>query len=141
MAKKVSEDAKKAAGIREKSLTGQCRFCRQDRFVVGAEKCEDQGELDEIATFECNCEEGESWRNRQTSAQQAKDKLAEMFTSEAESHAAEMYLRPAIEDIAENRIGSISITLTEKVSASVNMNSKGQIIVKRKEVEVDMVAV
>ena len=52
-----------------------------------------------------------------------------------------MYLRPAIKDIAENRIGSISITLTKKVSASVNINSKGQIIVKRKEVEVDTVAV
>ena len=64
-----------------------------------------------------------------------------MFISEEESHAAEMYLRPAIEDIAENRIISISITMTEKVSASVNMNSKEQIIVKRKEVEVDMLAV
>lgn len=141
MAKKKSEDAQKAAGIESMSLTGMCRFCQQDRFVVGAGKCKSQEEINEIATFECNCEEGESWRNRQTSAQQAKDKLAEMFISETESHAAEMYLRPAIEDIAENRISSISITLTEKVSASVSMNGKGQIIVKRKEVEVDMVAV
>ena len=141
IAKKKSEDAQKAAGIESMSLTGMCRFCQKDRFVVGAGKCKSQEEINEIATFECNCEEGESWRNRQTSAQQAKDKLAEMFISEAESHAAEMYLRPAIKDIAENRIGSISITLTKKVSASVNINSKGQIIVKRKEVEVDTVAV
>lgn len=141
MAKKKSEDAQKAAGIESMSLTGMCRFCQQDRFVVGAGKCKNQEEINEIATFECNCEEGQSWRDRQTSAKQAKDKLAEMFISETESHAAEMYLRPAIEDIAENRISSISITLTEKVSASVSMNGKGQIIVKRKEVEVDMVAV
>ena len=141
MAKKKSEDAQKAAGIESMSLTGMCRFCQQDRFVVGAGKCKNQEEINEIATFECDCEEGETWRNRQTSAQQAKDKLAEIFISEAESNAAEMYLRPAIEDIAENRIGSISITLTEKVSASVSMNGKGQIIVKRKEVEVDMVTV
>ena len=142
MAKKKSEDEKKAAGIESMSpTTGMCRFCQQDRFVVGAGKFKNQEEINEIATFECNCEEGESWRERQTSAKQAKDKLAEMFISETESHAAEMYLRPAIEDIAENRISSISITLTEKVSASVSMNGKGQIIVKRKEVEVDMVAV
>lgn len=141
MAKKKSEDAQKAAGIESMSLTGMCRFCQQDRFVVGAGKCKNQEEINEIATFECNCEEGQSWRDRQTSAKQAKDKLAEMFISETESHAAEMYLRPAIEDIAENRISSISITLTEKVSASISMNGKGQIIVKRKEVEVDMVAV
>lgn len=141
MGKKKSEDANKAAGIESMSMTGLCRFCRQDRFVVGAGKCKSQEEINEIATFECDCEEGETWRNRQTSAQQAKDKLAEIFISEAENNAAEMYLRPAIEDIAENRIGSISITLTEKVSASVSMNGKGQIIVKRKEVEVDMVAV
>ena len=141
MAKQKSEDAQRAAGIESMSLTGVCRFCQQDRFVVGAGRCESQEEINEIATLECECEEGESWRNRQTSAQQAKDKLAEMFISEAESHAAEMYLRPAIEDIAENRIGSISIAITEKVSASVSMNGKGQIIVKRKEIEVDMVAV
>ena len=141
MAKKKSDDAQKAAGIESMSLTGMCRFCQQDRFVVGAGKCKNQEEINEIATFECNCEEGKSWRERQTSAKQAKDKLAEMFISETESHAAEMYLRPAIEDIAENRISSISITLTEKVSASVSMNGKGKIIVKRKEVEVDMVAV
>lgn len=141
MTKKKSEDAQKAAGIESMSLTGMCRFCQQDRFVVGAGKCKNQEEINEIATFECNCEEGQSWRDRQTSAKQAKDKLAEMFISETESHAAEMYLRPAIEDIAENRISSISITLTEKVSASVSINGKGQIIVKRKEVEVDMVAV
>lgn len=141
MAKKRSEDAQKAAGIESMSLTGVCRFCQQDRFVVGAGNCTSQEEINEIATFECDCEEGESWRNRQTSAKQAKDKLAEMFISEAESHAAEMYLRPAIEDVAENRIGSISIAINEKVSASVSMNGKGQIIVKRKEIEVDMVAV
>lgn len=141
MTKRKSEDAQKAAGIESMSLTGMCRFCQQDRFVVGAGKCKNQEEINEIATFECNCEEGQSWRERQTSAQQAKDKLAEMFISEMERNAAEKYLRPAIEDIAENRISSISITLTEKVSASVSMNGKGQIIVKRKEVEVDMVAV
>lgn len=141
MAKKKSEDAQRAAGIESMSLTGMCRFCQQDRFVVGAGKCKNQEEINEIATFECNCEEGESWRERQTSAKQAKDKLAEMFISETEMHAAEKYLRPAIEDIAENKISSISITLTEKVSASVSMNGKGKIIVKRKEVEVDMVAV
>jgi len=141
MTKRKSEDAQKAAGIESMSLTGMCRFCQQDRFVVGAGKCKNQEEINEIATFECNCEEGQSWRERQTSAKQAKDKLAEMFISETERNAAEMYLRQAIEDIAENRISSISITLTEKVSASVSMNGKGQIIVKRKEVEVDMVAV
>lgn len=148
MAKKIKERTDQAAaGENEEVMTGKapsagmCRFCGQYQAVIGAERCETQEEIDQIATEECNCEEGRNWRERQTSMRAAEDQLAELFIDKQEHEAADNFLKPAIREIGRNGIKSLSIQISETVSASIHMNSKGNIIIKRKEQEIDMVAV
>lgn len=127
----------KAAGERLELKVGGCRFCGQTRSVEIPKEWSDSF-VDEYVTELCDCSEASAYTWKKERKEKAEKTIDEQFGKKSKDEVEEevqQFMRDAVENIIENRIGSVSIGITAKVKAKIAITSKGLIKVEKVKTE------
>jgi len=121
--------------------TGSCMFCGQSRIIEMTEdewleriqKTNKSGATiaDYMASRECNCRNGQEWRDKQENIEQAHSNI-DMIFGEKYPEVADI-LSKSVEMIAEGVIRKITIMTPEKYQALME-KKRGSISVRLKEI-------
>ncbi len=119
------------------SQTGYCRFCGQGG-VVHTMMGWDQDAVNEAVTCQCQCEEAKKYAESKERVQKAKNRIRELFSSEAEKPIDQnvvsiMFL--AVDAIEAKAMKGITVDVGQGVKARVSKVAKESIKVERSEVQ------
>lgn len=130
----------------DKKLVGQgaCKYCGQVQAVSG---CKTAEEADKKVTQICECkeaiiarEEGEKETKRESTLKDAKRDIGEFFAQGAEERgeiSVEKDVEKLLYDIAvmvyDEKLRSVTITVTQGVKAKISKTDQGKLIIQRND--------
>lgn len=135
----LRDEIKKRKNKQEYLITkvGGCKFCGQTATVEVPEEWSD-GFVDECATETCDCSEASTYTWKKERKEKAEKSIDDQFGQQSKDEVEEeilQFMRDAVENIIENRIGSVSIGITPEVKAKIAITSKGLIKVEKVKTE------
>lgn len=92
-----------------KTATGVCRYCGQSVALEVPESFT-QDTIDEEAVKRCDCPEAEAYTKQQETIASAEGMIKDFFSDREGMQAVKDLLLSAVKPLAENAIGSISIS-------------------------------
>ena len=107
---------------------GTCKYCGQIS-VVKSDKVLTEVELNNEATWNCNCPEAVAVRERELNLRTAKNAVEALF-KDMEKEAD--FLKMACELLADGTLKSVNIDTGGTVKATLRVTTKGKIRVTRK---------
>lgn len=111
-------------------LYGACIYCGQMR-TVNAKKGAGEEEINRIATLECDCNEAETERFINGRLERANVKTKELFESDIPDVA--LIINHSMPYFASGEINKLTVEHKDGVKATVKINSKGLISIKREK--------
>lgn len=135
----LRDEIKKRKDKREYLITkvGGCKFCGQTATVEVPEEWSD-GFVDEYTTETCDCSEASAYTWKKERKEKAEKSIDDQFGQQSKDAVEEevlQFMRDAVENIVEERIGSVSIGITPEVKAKVAITTKGLIKVEKVKTE------
>ena len=109
-------------------MTGYCIYCGQS-FMTEAET-EETANID--ATMHCKCVKAIEHQRVENMRQQAEDHIEALFQDQPDE--TKELLKSAVENIAQRRINSATVKISERITATVKRGKDG-IVVSRKFTE------
>lgn len=109
-------------------MTGYCIYCGQS-FMTEAET---ESVANIVATMNCKCVKAIEHQRVEDMRQQAENHVEVLFKDQPEE--TKELLKSAIENIAQRRINSATIKISERITATVKRGKDG-IVVSRKFTE------
>ncbi len=120
-----------------KDVKGACRYCGQTKIIQVPDKFT-AGQINDEVTKQCSCDEAvafqcelEKIEAAEAAKKSAEAMILELFYEEFPSVAA--VLKAALPHLAEYCFDKVSIKADDNVTASMSINSKGEIKVERSE--------
>lgn len=92
-----------------KTATGVCKYCGQSVALEVPESFT-QDIIDEEAVKRCDCPEAKAYTKQQETIASAEGMIKDFFSDREEMQAVKDLLLSAVKPLAENAIGSISIS-------------------------------
>lgn len=124
---------------------GTCRYCGQIRQVDDVATC---AEANEQATLHCDCREAMEYREevrrqerRRRALEDADTNLLDLFGKAVKESEAMDLLREIPPLIYDGMLLSVSVKINWTVSAKLSRNSKGNIVIERKDSEAQKVEI
>ena len=115
------------------SRTGMCRFCKQLRLVelsedewlqlIQQEDADPEQITGEIATLECNCPDGDSYRTEKRELKNCEQIIEDLFR-ESYPDIADIF-QEAKECVHHHAIKKITVTTNESGTASMTKKAQG----------------
>lgn len=120
----------------KKEAIGVCHYCGQSRIVTPsmAEILDDsftQEYLDELATSECDCKEGQMARERAERLERGRE-IIQSLVPEREGIVEDILLH-ALDGLVDKEYKSLSIKLGERISYKMFSGKEDNIVVQRQE--------
>lgn len=113
--------------IKNKRISGICKFCGQSRIIQwNAEEPITQAEADEIASKECDCEEASIVRNKERKIQRAQEWARNRFEG---CPGIIALFDEAIKEIVNHEVETISFKLGEWTH-KIFVDSDGYLTIK-----------
>lgn len=114
-----------------KTIYAPCRFCGQIMTLEVNRAMTDEEEV-ELASIECNCKAGDTYRTLIAKRQVANENIEVLFGRE--NDIVEI-MKAAVSSMCTDKLESITLNLAGGVKAKVTKNSKGEFSVERSDTE------
>lgn len=119
-----------------KTITGECRYCEQIQTVTAEDILESadltQEQVEEIIAKNCTCDEATDYQAKLRNLQAVKEYISNVFGVPL----AEI-MNPAVDQLAEDYIKTITIQINQRTTAYIKKMSDGSISVKRKDTDIE----
>lgn len=102
--------------------TGTCKYCR-NIVMIKADPESTQEERDEIASDECNCQDGKDARDIETSVRVLTNKINERYDGMPED--ARRALISCLKPVAYGKLDKITVKVDEAVTIKIYRSTKG----------------
>lgn len=118
-----------------KTIIGACRYCGQTKAIHPLFDLTEE-DADERATWECDCEEAKSEREKRD----RRDRAVAAVRSKFEPDASPMEAAPAavveilinaVDLILAEEAESVTVNISKSIKAKISMTSKGAVKVER----------
>lgn len=117
-----------------KASFGTCRYCGQIKIMDP--DITDKELADDMATMDCTCIAGDSYRRFQKRKERIRRKIALLFPEltegiDEDKTVVEWIMRDAAEQIARGKLEKIVLVFPENVKAAITKDSKGDVTIER----------
>lgn len=102
--------------------TGTCKYCR-NIVMIKANPESTQEERDEIASDECNCQDGKDARDIETSVRVLTNKINDRYNGMPED--ARRALISCLKPVAYGKLDKITVKVDEAVTIKIYRSTKG----------------
>ena len=120
----------------KKEAIGVCHYCGQSRIVTTSmadvlNESFSQEQIDEMATNECECAEGQRARERSERLERGRE-IIQSLVPEREGIVEDILLH-ALDGLVDKEYRSLSIKLGERISYKMFSGKEDNIVVQRQE--------
>lgn len=120
-----------------KAVQGTCKFCGQIVMLqVGEDRQLTQGDLDNIASQECDCDGAAAEREIIAAEMAARNNINRIYKDDICRAAAGIMLN-AVDNVARGYLKKISININGRVTATMWRIPSGAVVVERRETTID----